>query len=1666
MAPVSVQDEAAAQEQFPTHEVDAVVFYGDPTRIYKARRRSNGMPVMLKTLCSERTVREASALLKHEYEMARRLDVPGVIQVFSLERHNNLPVIELEDFGGNSLNNIASQRRLFLEEILNIAIQICRGLAEIHAANIIHKDINPSNIIYNADTGVAKIIDFGISTRLTREQAALTSTQGFEGSLPYISPEQTGRMNRSIDYRTDFYSLGVTLYELVAGRPLFIVNEPIEWFHCHIARQPDSLTQINPDIPGPVCDIIMKLLAKTAEDRYQSAQGIQADLQQCLDQLNATGTIALFTIAQQDISDRFQIPQRLYGRDKEIKQLLTNFETVSCGKCKMVLISGYSGIGKTCLIREIYKPVTERRGHFVSGKFDQLHRNIPYSALAAALRDLVRQLLTAPESELARWRAKILDAVGINDQLIIDMIRELGLIIGEQPAVPKLSPLEAEQRFHHVFLEFIQVFCDSRHPLVIFLDDLQWADSASMRLLDLLTRDESGTTHLLLIGAYRDNEVQAGHPVAVWLKELRQRDLELEEIRLVPLDFNHLSDLLCDTLDSDPKSVELLAQILEQKTAGNPFFAEEFLKALHQADLINYSRTEDKWTWDIISIIDKGMTDNVVELMTAKLQRLRPESLELLKLAACIGFRFPLKALAIVSELPPAQVAQYLQEGMTEGLIAPIGEAYQMLEIEKSPDLDQITMELAFAHDRIHQAAYALLNPEDKSCAHLKIGRLLQSSLTPAQQEDLIFEITNHLNLGMNLITVPAERQALCRLNLNAGKHAKRSNAYQTAFDHFKTALQLLHDVYQEDAWQKEYSMTLELYTQAADTAYLTGRYEEMDLLLETGIARADNLLDKVKLHLVQISACMSRGLLIDAINIARPVLAQLGHRYPMHPKKWHVIVKLLALKWTLRNTTVEDIRKIPEASDPRHRAAMAIGQRIGSAVMFSQANLLPLMIFNGVKVSVKKGHTPESLTTYGAFGMILAESLGEVDRGLAFARLGLELMEPLKAKPLEGRIHHVYHALVRHWKEPLKNSLEPLHETFKLCLENGDFEYAAHAAVLRLGYMFEAGKDLKQLQDEVLEIQAIMKPLRQGPRIHYLKSMLQKIDNLTGNSENPAVLKGQFYDIDEMTRIHKNAMDKSQVISDYMNQIFLCYYFGHHAQALTFLDSGEALAHSSSNGMYYEVSYCLLDSLVRLANIPNADKTAGKKLFRQVKSNQARLNRWANANPDNCLNKHKLVKAEQLRVSGHDFKAHELYDESILLAHKQGFIHEEALASELCGIMHATAGRTTLAHPYLARARDLYFHWGAKAKADDMEQHYPQIIEKTHRQSDATTTWGTTRTNIDVGSLIKALKAIVDQTVHSRMLETIISTALEFAGAQKGALLLRTPDNELAIEAESTVDDDAPLVLQSIPITASKLPEAVINYVRRTRSSIVIGDAQNPNDQIPGLNKDPYILDQNIRSLLCLPIHTENNEQNHLIGILYLENNRATDTFTQERFDTLEIICLAAAGRLELSRKAVIDGLTGLYNHDYFQNSLTQEFSSARRHDHNLSLVMIDIDHFKKFNDTWGHQAGDLVLKEVAQVIKSSCRISDTVARYGGEEMAVILRMAIDDTAQMVAERIRKAVENLRIVYNDELLSVTISLGMATMGPDITDKDDLIRSADIALYRSKSDGRNRLTVC
>jgi len=1455
----------------PNYQVLNQIYESANSLVYRGRRNEDNQAVILKVLQEDSPAN--LAYYRQEYELTHSLDLPGVVKTYSLEKYQDVLVIIFEDFGGEPLRQWMTDTSRKWAEWLPIFIQTTAILGEIHAANIIHKDINPSNIIWNQTTGQIKIIDFGISTVLPRENPSLKNPNQLEGTLPYLSPEQTGRMNRAMDYRTDFYALGVTFYELLTHRLPFESDDPMELIHCHLAKQATPPHQFNPEIPEIISNIIMKLLEKDAEARYQSAWGLKADLEKCKERL-AQDQFEPFTLGQVDISDKFQLPQKLYGRESDIETLLTAFDKISQGSGEMMLVAGYSGIGKSALIQEIYKPITEKRGYFISGKFDQFQRNIPYSAIVMAFRDLVRQLLTESEEQLAAWKEKILTAVGPNGQVITEVIPEIEAIIGKPAPVPNLGPTAAQNRFNLVFQNFIHVFCQPEHPLVIFVDDLQWADSASLNLMRLMMAQSQ---YLFLIGAYRDNEVDASHPLMLTLEDMQKASIDIKTLALKPLDLSHINQLIADALSGTLEETRSLAELVQTKTGGNPFFMGEFLKTLYTEQLLNFDHKQGKWQWDLGQIKAYKITDNVIELMIGKVQKLSEKTQQVLKLAACIGNSFELETLVIVSEKDAQETKLSLLEALTDGLVLSLENAYK------------------FAHDRVRMAVYSLIPEEQKQAVHWQVGQLLLKNTPPEQQEQSIFAIVDQLNAGIGLVKQQSERDELAQLNLIAGKKAKASAAYQHAFNYLKVGLGLLDD----NSWQNQYDLVLALHVEAAEAASITGQFEQMEQLVDVVLQQAKTLLDKIKVYEIKIFSYMVQDKMLDVVETALPVLTMLGVYLPPKPNQLQIVQGLLQTKITLFGKRTEDLINLPEMTDSSKLAAMHILSSATGAAYIIRPELLPLIVFKQVNLSLKYGNTASSADAYSSYGVILCGVLGDIKVGYQFGQLALALLERFDARETKTKTLYVVNNLIKHWKEHANKTLKPMHLTYQNGLETGNLEYASYAVMSHFINSYVTGKELAVVEREVTAEYSgeIVRVLKQGAAWYLFGIYGQVIMNLREQTDEPWRLNGERYDEDKMLPLFLESNNIFALGYFYCNKLPICYLFHAYPQAVESANLGEKYLEGIIGNILVAVFY-FYDSLARLAVFPDATKPEQKRILKKVAANQKKMKKWAHHAPMNHLHKFYLVEAEHARVLGKNEKAREYYDQAIALALENEYLNEEALAYELAGQFYFAKGHNRLANHYLREAHHAYSRWGAVAKVKDLETRHPQLKGKT---SSGTTTSAMITTKattmiaeggtsvLDFTSVLKASQAIAGEIELARLLENLIKIVIENAGAQRGCLILES-NGQWLIEAEG--NNEKVTVLQSQAIEANLVPTTLINYVARAKESVVLHDATQKGQ----FTNDKYIVKNKTKSALGTPLLN----QGQLMGMLYLENDLTTGAFTSDRLEVLSILSSQAAVSLE----------------------------------------------------------------------------------------------------------------------------------------------------------------------
>jgi len=1521
-----------------------VIYEGINTVIYSASKEPENNSVIIKTLKAEFPTIEELTRLRHEFKILQSLDIDGILKPINLESYQNGLALILPDFKGEALTSFLSAQSLELSQFLQIGIQLVSTLAQLHQNNIIHKDIKPHNILINSTTGQVKIIDFSIASRLSRENQAVNNSSSFVGvtrsdsdvsvsdsgrsaseqagrspgasafsvgvasvqdigvgTLAYMAPEQTGRMNRAIDYRTDFYALGVTFYEMLTGQLPCQTTDSLELIHCHIAKTAIPPEELNPAIPLVISDIVMKLLAKTAEDRYQSALGLKADLEACLRMLQTSGEIAHFKVGELDLFSQFSIPQKLYGREQEVGRLMDAFDCVSSGRTEMMLVCGYSGIGKSSLVNEMHKPIVRQRGYFISGKFDQFKRNIPYASIIQAFQELMRQLLTESDRKLAIWKSKLLKALGSNGQVIIDVIPEVERIIGSQPAVPQLGSSESQNRFNRVFQQFMHVFSQRDRPLVVFLDDLQWADSPSLKLIELIVTDPN-SQYLLLIGAYRDNEVSATHPLIHTLEQIQQTGTIINNIILQPLDIVHVSQLVADTLRTDIAKAKPLADLVFKKTQGNPFFLTQLLKSLHQENLLSFNFSQGCWKWDIDVLQGIDITENVVELMVSQIQKLSPKTQNVLKLAACIGDKFTLDVLAIVNQKSQSETAKDLWEALQADLILPLSEAYKtplVLDLETSTTLqvEPLKVDYKFLHDRVQQAAYSLIPNSQKKETHLKIGQLLLQNTTPEEQKENIFALVNQLNYGTDLLTLESERYKLAELNLMAGQKAKAATAYESAIRYLKIGLGLLA----VNSWQNRYELTLALYESAVETAYLNGNFKQMEKWATVVLQQAKTPIDKMKVYEVKIQACMAQVKQLEAVKIGLQSLELLGVKLPESPSPSDIQETLTQTATNLAGKSIEGLINLPLMTEVEKLAAIRMLTSMGSSTYQAAPTLFPLVVCQQVNLSINYGNAPFSAYGYVCYGVILNGILQDVESAYKFGKLALSLVERFNTLELKASVFFVAGSCTIHGKIHAKDTLPLLLEGYQSGLENGHFEYGGYAAMQRCQHSYFIGQELPKLEREIATISDALAQLKQENALSWNQIFQQSVLSLLKASENPCCLLGEAYNEEKSLPLLKEANDRTGLHYFYLNKLILCYLFGEYQQALENAAQAEQYLDGVTAFLVVPVFH-FYDSLAQLALYPTASPSQQEHLLSKVRSNQEKMQNWADHAPMNFQHKYELVEAEKARVLGQYWQATEYYDRAIAGAREHGYIQEEALANELAAEFYFSLGKDKFAEIYLTESYYGYIRWGATAKIQDLEARYPQILAREINQETVTkegarrTTLTTDSTaSLDIATVLKASQALSGEIVLDELLVKLMKIVIENAGAETGLLILEK-SGELLIEAQGTIEKTEVMVLQSLPLaTNQQLPVSIVKYVERTHEDVILNDASSTGI----FTTDTYILNKETKSVLCTPlIH-----QGKLLGILYLENNLTTGAFTSNHLELLKLLSSQAAISIENAR-------------------------------------------------------------------------------------------------------------------------------------------------------------------
>jgi predicted ATPase/serine phosphatase RsbU (regulator of sigma subunit)/tRNA A-37 threonylcarbamoyl transferase component Bud32 len=1452
--------------------------------LFRGHRNADLSPVVLKVPRGDYPSAIQLAKLKHEYGLLRSLQVPGVVRTFGLEKFGNNVALVLEDVGDRSLDKVVGPgpRRFDARTFLRLAISITRVVESIHRNQVIHKDIKPHHFFEN-ERGEIKLVDFGLATRLSQEAQRATSVALLEGTLAYMSPEQTGRMNRALDRRTDLYSLGVTLYELCTGALPFQSTDPLELVHSHLALRPAAPHEVTPEIPRVISDLVMKLLSKVAEDRYQDAAGLKADLERCLELYDSTGEVASFPLGLGDFSDELRIPQKLYGRTAESATLLATFERARRGASELLLISGYSGIGKSALVNEIHRQLV-RRGHFVAGKFDQLGRSVPYAPVAAACRDLIRLILTESTQALDDWRRKIADAVGPNGQVLVDLVPELELVIGKQPKLQELGPSEQQHRFELVFQNFLRVFTSAEHPLALFLDDLQWADPASLRLIHLiLTNPQS--SHLLVIGAYRDNEVDPLHPLTVTLADLRKSGAVVGELKLRPLAIDDICQLLSDTLGLERRRVEPLAELSLRKTHGNPFFLGQFLTALHTDKLLTFDADERAWTWDLERIEKTMVTDNVVDFMVAKLKRLSPATQHLLRLGACLGYQFDRLGLSVIAEQSLSDVTAHLWEALREGLLLPLdaGEGYLHDRHDDGTggatgNSDALNASCRFLHDRVQQAAYELVDEAERQRVHLRIGRLMLSKADgqAVASRGELFEVVNHMNLGAALIADPEERRQLAALNLAAGRRARDAAAYGTAAKLLGSCLGLLGS----GAWETDYDVVFPAHLTKAECELVSTRVEEALRLLDVADQHARTPLDRAAARELRTVVLTNANRVKDAAACGVEAARLLGVDIPSDPAAIGPAIgaEFGAVQAALAGRTIESLVDLPAMTDPASLAVLEIIYKTCPSINQTNPGLMGLVVCKAVNLSLRHGNSPVSSYFYDCYGMVLA-IMGNFEMAYRFGQLALQLNEKMQNRAVDGANHFVFAAFISHWRQHSNESLEHLRRALKVSLDGGDYIHAGYAVSHYVAYRFCKGDNLDEIKSELPGFFELLD--RTGDVINSRELVLlqQLIANLQGRTAAQGTLAGEGFDENEFQRTWLSSGNIFLISSFHLFRGIVRFLAGEVAGAADDLGKSAA-ALIPCNALTNEHRY--YQALVTAAQLRAAgpDDAGVPGLIEALREHEEVLRKWSESAPANFGHRHALVAAERAALAGDGAAALDSYDRAIGQARDNGFLFHEALANELAAKFLVWRGRKKIARAYFADAQAAYQRCGATAKAHELGADAHVGHSSVSQEVGAG--------QLDALTIIKASQAISTEIVLPRLVESLMRIVIQQAGAQRGYLMLMR-DRELCVEAAA---GDGAGKTERTPAARCFLPHSILGYVQRTKEKVLLADADRDNM----FSGDPYLVERRPRSLLCLPM----TRQGQLVGMLYLENSLAGDTFSPDRVAILEVLSGQAAISLE----------------------------------------------------------------------------------------------------------------------------------------------------------------------
>lgn len=1481
----------------PGYKIHEEIYESPRSKIFIANKESNNEIFALKILNNEYPSKHEIAKFQHEYQIHKKINSTGVAKVYDLNKLGNNLVMVMEYINGGDISDLISSDRLIsLDLFFDIAIQLTHSIGEIHQQFVIHKDIKPKNILWDSKHERVKIIDFGIAGELSNEKQKQVA-EIFGGSLSYMSPEQTGRMNRPVDYRTDFYSLGVTLFELLTGHlPFEGNNDIIGWIHSHIAKNPKRVSEFRTDVPELVSDIIEKLMSKTAEDRYKSAFGLKYDLEMCRKMYVENTIIENFSLCEYDISDRFEIPEKLYGREKEINLLMDLFSDAAKGSFSSLLVSGYSGVGKSSLINEVHKPIVEKNGYFLEGKFDQFQRNIPYSAISKAFSRLIKQLLSESAEDLEKWKNEILDTLGNNAQVLVEIIPDLERVIGIQPEVPHLGTEENQNRFNNLFKKFLKIFTKSNHPLVLFIDDLQWADLATLNLMKLFTTEDT-PTHFFFIGAYRDNEINEHHPFIQTLDNIRKKGVDIPILTLAPLNLHNVNQLISETVNEPTEEVESLSKLVIKKTNGNPFFVNQFLKSIYSNNFLIFNFDEKKWEWNVERIKEKDISNNVVDLMVKKLTTLPQETQDLIKLGACIGNSFNLKTLSIISEKNIFKVAKDLWPAVRAGHIIAETDGHSLLkeldETQISSDDEFPDSIDKFLHDRVQQAAYLLIDEDKKKEVHLKIGRLLLKDTPKDEIELAYFDIVEHLNKGIDLIENKNEKLNLAKLNLISADKAKEATAYAPAKSYYLKGLKLINSF----NLNKHYELAFKLKKGLLEVEFLLSNVEDAVKLATSLISECKNNEEKVEVNSILILYYGGAGEMDKAIEIALSTLKIYKTNIPRYPTMFDLVKQLIISKSNLIGQTPDSLKNMDKFTDNKtHIIFSLLKELIAPAYLQGDTNLLPYIILKMFNLTLKHGNGPVASFAYAGYGLLWAK-LNNFEESYKFGKLAMEYNSFVNYPPMEARVYFMTTSFSLYWKKSICKLSEPRKIGLIKLIETGEYFWASYMYLFGFWQEVILSKSMREIVDLADREKNFAEKAKQTEpyHVHRLhRNLFMNFMNTIPDNKSLDYEKNEEKSASDY--FEKNKTSTMGIFYHTVCKIINNFYFERYDEALDAAVNPSITKDVITDGTFTRVIYTFYTCLTILKKY----KTLNHEHKKIYKRNKDDLRKWVSICHENFAFMWLIILAEEYSIKKDQVKALDYFEKAIKIAGDLNSLMFESLANELLAKYFLSINKDKLAFPYMSEAVYLYYRWEAISKVNFLQEKYSHIINQAKSIKDFTqyadtiensqslltvssSSKDSIRDNLDLETLQKASQALSSEIVMDKLILKLKSFLIENAGAEFGALLIKR-EQTLMIEAKGALEDDKEIDL--IPVSLDKSDEiakSVVRYSLRTKEEIVLDDASRT-----GMFKnDVYIKKKQVKSLMCIPLITKDE----VSGILYLENNLTTHAFTKNRVKILKML-------------------------------------------------------------------------------------------------------------------------------------------------------------------------------